>query len=276
MMSGAGPSSASQGSIPSHTFIDTEDLVAAFIDIILHYSQCTPTLYIDLEGINLSRHGTVSIMQILVDKPEDHTYLIDVHTLGRAAFTTPGNIEQYSLRQILEATNISKVFFDVRRDSDALFSQFGVRLASVQDLQLMELAIRSPPQTKKYLSGLAACIEKDYPWWQHGKNGPQRKRQWKATKERGMKLFSPSRGGKCENFNVRPLPRDLVAYCVGDVVFMPSLLDRYNVLLLGQGKGRISKKMVEAATADRIRVSQSAAGSVVEGQNMALAPAGWY
>ena len=45
-----------------------------------------PVLYVDLEGINLCRHGTISIMQIY-QSDEDHVYLIDVYTLGKPAFS---------------------------------------------------------------------------------------------------------------------------------------------------------------------------------------------
>lgn len=48
-----------------------------------------------------------------------------------------------SLQSILESPKTPKVFFDVRTDSDALFAQFGIKLAGIIDLQLMELASRS-------------------------------------------------------------------------------------------------------------------------------------
>jgi exonuclease 3'-5' domain-containing protein 1 len=44
-----------------------------------------PSQYIDLEGVSLSRQGTVSILQILVS-PLSRTYLIHVHTLLSRAF----------------------------------------------------------------------------------------------------------------------------------------------------------------------------------------------
>lgn len=48
-----------------------------------------------------------------------------------------------SLKSILESSMTPKVFFDVRTDSDALYGQFGIRLAGIIDLQLMEVASRS-------------------------------------------------------------------------------------------------------------------------------------
>jgi exonuclease 3'-5' domain-containing protein 1 len=54
-------------------------------------------------------------------------YLIDVHTLGEEAFDTAG-VGEITLKDILQDEEIPKVFFDVRNDSDALFSHFGIAL----------------------------------------------------------------------------------------------------------------------------------------------------
>lgn len=51
---------------------------------------------------------------------------------------------------------ISKVFYDVRNACNALFFLFDVKLAAVQDLQLMELAQRHGP--KRYVAGLQTCL----------------------------------------------------------------------------------------------------------------------
>lgn len=113
--------------------------------------------YIDVEGINLSRHGSVSILQLLVH-PRKQTFLLDVHTLGAKAFTKAGTNGQ-SMKDILESDSIPKAFFDVRNDSDALFHLFGINLAGVQDIQLMELATRTI--SKRCVNGLSKCMERD-------------------------------------------------------------------------------------------------------------------
>jgi hypothetical protein len=48
-------------------------------------------LYIDLEGIHLSPHTSVSILQLLIS-PEDRTFLLDIYMLGDKAFSTAGAI----------------------------------------------------------------------------------------------------------------------------------------------------------------------------------------
>lgn len=119
-----------------------------------------PHLYLDLEGFNLCRHGSISLLT-LYDRSQSCVYLIDIHTLGHATFEIRSTTNKKSLyqdiqaidtdssetdaggvtlRSILESANIPKVFFDVRNDADALFNIYGINLQGVQDLQVMELA----------------------------------------------------------------------------------------------------------------------------------------
>ncbi|KAH3938424.1 hypothetical protein HBH53_259110 [Parastagonospora nodorum] len=99
------------------------------------------TVVDNLEGVNLLRQGTVSILQFYV-LPKDYTYLVDIHQLQHAAFSTTGKHSGKSLKAILEAEDIPKVFFDVRNDSDALYHHFQISLSGVHGIQLMELATR--------------------------------------------------------------------------------------------------------------------------------------
>jgi exonuclease 3'-5' domain-containing protein 1 len=69
-------------------------------------------------------------------------YLIDVLSLRHECFTACGEGGN-NLKDSLESNAIPKVFFDVRNDSDALYSHFKIKLDGVIDLQLMELATRS-------------------------------------------------------------------------------------------------------------------------------------
>ncbi|KAJ4291125.1 hypothetical protein N0V90_010323 [Kalmusia sp. IMI 367209] len=216
-----------------------------------------PHLYIDLEGVSLSRHGSVSILTLYDRSTPTNVYLIDVHTLGALAFTTPAaagecpksndktceydmanldvemedvdNPPVVTLHSILESDSIPKVFFDVRNDSDALFAHFGIKLQGIIDLQLMELATRGgsgrfsdPLHRRDHVNGLAKCIQ-----YGAGLSFENRK-QVQVIKDRGTNLFAPERGGSYIVFNLRPLHPDLVRYCVQDVVHMPALWNTYN------------------------------------------------
>lgn len=63
----------------------------------------------------------------------------------------------------------------------ALFNHFNVKLAGVIDLQLMELATRY--YSRKYISGLAKCIDRDAPFT------TDEMRTWKRQRKKGL---SPS------------------------------------------------------------------------------------
>lgn len=239
--------------------IDTASALQAFLTDLPTDTNGQPSLYVDLEGNDLSRHGTLSLITILVE-PRHTVHLIDVKTLGTAAFTTSDSNGK-TIQQILESETVIKVFFDIRNDSDALFSLFGVRVAGIEDIQLMELASRN--SSKRLLNGLAKCIERDAPI------NFADKREWRATKDEGHRLFDPARGGSFAVFDERPLTPAMQKYCAQDVLHMPALRFAY--------KGKLANawwaKIQEETTA-RIALSQSANFNG-KGRHMAEAPAGW-
>jgi exonuclease 3'-5' domain-containing protein 1 len=221
--------------------------------------------------------------------PHDRTYLIDVHTLGKRAFspeetgeddsdsqdaghhlgqTRQGHTEARTttLKSILESPTTKKAIFDVRHDSDALFAHFDIKLAGIEDLQLMELATRGSERT--HVKGLAYCIRWNIPYaeWKDGQDSIDK---WLETKEKGRKLFAPEHGGSFEVFNQRPLSDDVLKYCIEDVRLLPILWTVYNGWLTP-----FWRKLVNREVENRIRSSQSAKfkGS---GWHMTLAPLGW-
>ncbi|KAF7198323.1 hypothetical protein HII31_00062 [Pseudocercospora fuligena] len=218
-----------------------------------------PRLYMDLEGNNLSRNGTLSLVTVLLE-PEEEVHLIDVTTLGRDAFSTTDATGR-TLRSVLESSTIIKVFFDIRNDSDALFGLYGIQVAEIEDLQLMELASRS--FAKRNVNGLARCIERD------STLHALEKQRWQAIKDKGKTLFDPHRGGSYAVFDERPLSEDIKRYCTQDVTFMPHLRDIYRSRLCNAWWSKI-----EAETKARIRLSQSPSFRG-KGQHMAMGPPGW-
>lgn len=239
--------------------IDTLDALKQFLKTLPEITWETPDIFIDLEGNNLSRHGTLSLITILIAST-NKVYLIDIHILGKPAFTTsdPGS---QTLQQLLESKHVEKVFFDVRSDSDALFALYGVALDGIHDLQLMELGARRSAKT--LVNGLARCIERDMHL-----TGEEHQ-AWKAAKDQGNKLFAPERGGSYAVFDQRPLPEEILKYCVQDVVYMPTLFKVYNFNLSEAWEERVREETVA-----RIQLSQSP-GFQGQGRHMALGPAGW-
>jgi exonuclease 3'-5' domain-containing protein 1 len=228
----------------SCSIVDSGESVMTLIDTIQGLPTDAPTLYVDLEGISLSRHGTISLVVIFVQR-KNHVYLVDVHTLQSAAFTT-ATADGATLKSILESPTVTKVFFDVRNDSDALHHHFGVRLSGIEDVQLMENAAR-PAGRRRFVNGLERCIDN------HAPLSVAEKRDWKAAKEKGLTLYHPSKGGSYDVFNARPIDTDIKRYCVNDVRFLPQLRTLYWGRL-----DRMWQRRVVEETEKRVQESQSA------------------
>ncbi len=238
------------------SIIDSLTTMAGLIHTLTDLPTSPPSLYLDLEGTNLSRHGSVSIVELFV-LPQNHVYLIDVHLLGETAFSIQSH-DGLTLKDILESSDIPKVFFDVRNDSDALYSHFQINLAGVQDIQLLENAARS--SYRRCVNGLAKCIEKDALMTSFEKS------DWKNVKEQGRKLFAPELGGSYEVFNKRPMAEEIRKYCAQDVLFFPGLWSAYSAKV-----NTIWAEKVRVETLARVALSQTANynGS---GRHMALSP----
>jgi exonuclease 3'-5' domain-containing protein 1 len=215
--------------------VDSVSAVQSLLGDLANLSISLPSIYMDLEGVNLGRNGSISIIQLYLP-PKSQVYLIDIHVLGMTAFSTPGSNGQ-TLKSILESASILKVFFDIRHDSDALFHHYGIAVNGIHDLQLMELATRN--FSKKYVSGLAKCIEND------SMMSAARKREWRRIKD--------TIGGRYELFNERPMSPEILRYCAQDVLILPELWSKYNRRLTGDWRRKATK-----ATTDRISLSQSA------------------
>ena len=72
----------------------------------------TPLLYVDIEGNDLCRYGTISLIQIYVPLVNT-TFVLDVLVLGKEAFTTSViEEEEMTLKSLLESPEIVKCFFD--------------------------------------------------------------------------------------------------------------------------------------------------------------------
>jgi len=238
-------------------FIDDPEGIRAFIDHVeSQKANAQPFLYIDLEGVKLSRDGTVCLLTVLLTSGpgRERFYLIDIQALQHSAFTTI-NDRGTTLKDILEDPEILKVFFDVRNDSDALYAHYFVKLEGIRDVQLMESATRTTTPQRKLISGLSRCIEATL--------AGQEKLQWKRSKDDGEKLWNPEKGGSYSVFEIRPLSAEVLAYCVGDVQYLPRLYRKYK-----KGTERWNA-LIAQASQDRVLASQHP-GYMPHGRHKAL------
>ncbi|KAJ5864071.1 uncharacterized protein N7529_005987 [Penicillium soppii] len=142
--------------------VDSIPLLSDCLNSLIYFNKhynIWPSLYIDLEGVDLGRHGSISILQLFAPSMKK-IYIIDVYKLQDKAFSPVDN-SGISLKFILETPCIQKGIFDLRNDSDALFSHYGISIHGIHDIQLMELASRQHPRA--FLAGLARCVEKESP-----------------------------------------------------------------------------------------------------------------
>ncbi|GFP88042.1 exonuclease 3'-5' domain-containing protein 1 [Phtheirospermum japonicum] len=79
----------------------------------------------DCEGVDLCRHGTLCIMQLAFP---DAIYLVDAIEGGETLVK--------ACQPALESNYITKVIHDCKRDSEALYFQFGIKLHNVVDTQI--------------------------------------------------------------------------------------------------------------------------------------------
>ncbi|KAI1509623.1 hypothetical protein KJE20_13706 [Pyrenophora tritici-repentis] len=142
-------------------------------------------LYLDIEGWNLSRHGTVSIVTILVH-PSNQAQLIDVSALGDLAFSAALE-DGKTLRSILEDRSFCKYIWDVRNDANALSDD------------------------KTYVRGLDKCIQNDL------KLRFIKTSRWLRTKQDTKKLMCT------DVFSIRPLEPKTIEYYQNDIIHLPAL-----------------------------------------------------
>ncbi|CAL5373877.1 unnamed protein product [Camellia sinensis] len=129
---------------------DNEALLSLVpIHIVTHASQLpTEFLYpsperqlvigFDCEGVDLCRYGTLCIMQLAFP---DAIYLVDAIQGGKVLMN--------ACKPALESSYITKVIHDCKRDSEALYFQFGIKLHNVVDTQIAYYLIEEQQGRKR-------------------------------------------------------------------------------------------------------------------------------
>lgn len=177
-------------------------------------------LGVDFEGVKLNRDGKLCLMQIALDRKCVH--VIDIFVLGEGAFDVKTQ-KGTNLKSILEAEDITKVWFDPRNDCDALWWQFHIKPHQVFDIQLGDVLLRkNRGLSVKYVRGLTK-VTKEYV-----KDLSEAEIDFtEHISEKGKQLFEPEKGGTHDVFKMRPLDSTLLSYSAHD---SRHLLRLYNIM----------------------------------------------
>jgi exonuclease 3'-5' domain-containing protein 1 len=203
-------------------FVSENSEVSEMVDVILtsHYRDSAALdLHLDTEGDAVT--GALSLIQVYIASINT-VYILDVLTLGQAAFTTPGSEGQTS-GDVLESKSIRKSFFGVDQESSLLFKFHNIRLANVTDLALMGIACND--KRKERNVSLADAVKKCRKrCWVSGAESKEidARKAWGKTQfnlaEVKVKAGEP---GYVPLLNQRPLTEEVREYAIWDVLVMP-------------------------------------------------------
>ena len=207
----------------THILVNTYPLVRAMIDKIKRSQP--QALYIDAEGIDLSKTGELTTLQVFLETERDPiAYIMDVYALKKIGPRSPFHIagrrwRTTTLQSILEDPTIPKLLWDCRMDSEALFHQFGVALTSVIDIQLMEVVRRN--SSRNHLGAYVRAVQEDI------RIDAKEAYEMLCVKNTVQRSFIPSKGGDWNVLKKRPMSEKLIEYCIADIKYMPLLFRKY-------------------------------------------------
>lgn len=213
-------------------------------------------LFMALEGNKLSRHGSISLMTLLVHstgKPEID--IIDVQSLPTpetSAFTMLG-ADGKTLKSILEDASIPKAIWDVRPAADALWAHHKIRLAGVIDLQLLENRFRLCDNS---LIELADALEFTL------ELGTDELVQWGKTRHDLKALNSAG-----NIFSTRPLDPVVQQYCENNVKYLPALHQLF--------KGKVSDEWMTKVMIESLKRVQEACSDAYKPPSEAYGQGPW-
>jgi len=189
-------------------YISTEEGYHVAIDLLQQYfsGYNSNIISLDLEGVHLSKHGPISLLHMYDGKA---TFIFDVLQLKDFLFK-----EDSFIRVLLTSTVVTKVMFDCRKDCEALYHQFGVKLDNVIDVQMAEIMYRYKliKEVPKYFIGLTSAVEQ-----YNILKGTESFEIYSGVRTTAIGKYSPVRGGRMEIWGDRPLDMDLLLYCAEDI-----------------------------------------------------------
>ncbi|KAJ9183541.1 hypothetical protein P3X46_007382 [Hevea brasiliensis] len=108
--------------VPVHLVTEASQLPAEFLN---PSPERQLIIGFDCEGVDLCCHGTLCIMQLAFP---DAIFLVDA--------IQGGDMLMKACKPALESAYITKIIHDCKRDSEALYFQFGIKLHNIFDTQI--------------------------------------------------------------------------------------------------------------------------------------------
>lgn len=138
--------------VPIHIVTCATQLPAEFLE---PSSDRQLVIGFDCEGVDLCRYGRLCIMQLAFP---DAIYLVDA--------IQGGEMLMKACKPALESTYVTKVIHDCKRDSEALYFQFGIKLNNVVDTQIAYTLIEEQEGRKRlpddYISFVSLLADPRY------------------------------------------------------------------------------------------------------------------
>ena len=192
--------------------------VYACADIVDQLLTENNPIAVDFEGVDLCRKGELCFVQIATS--DKTVYLIDICAIGRNAF------HQGRLKELFES-NVLKLWWDVRTDTDLLYHVFKVCPRNVYDVQVAYCKTEDVDNRRgrknPFLVGLGKAMS------QCPNIDASERQHILRVKKKGAELFVPENGGSYETWKKRPLPQTLFEYAVCDVYYLHVMYEQYPI-----------------------------------------------
>jgi hypothetical protein len=91
------------------TVLDRVPALLSLLDHLVHLLADPPSLYLDIEGVKVDHHGSISIISIYL-APTKKVYL-DVNVLGNAAFSTANSKVRKGLKGLPEGLSAHRSWY---------------------------------------------------------------------------------------------------------------------------------------------------------------------
>ncbi|GAX81508.1 hypothetical protein CEUSTIGMA_g8936.t1 [Chlamydomonas eustigma] len=173
-----------------------------------------------------SAASAVSNTPVLKKGSQLQLFIVDIHKLQWRAFhyrLDPTDPSSLTLKSLLESSNYTKLVYDVRSDASNLLQQFDVRLRSMYDLQLAEVAVR---QMRGVPAKWVLPLEKSLSNWL------PRSSALEQDMLHGHYISKHyHQGNRMEVWQERPLKEELLHYAAADVRYLHLLQDVLDKIL---------------------------------------------